>query len=130
MLENKAICQDPKSNERLNQHSPESKEARYQNLAANYKKANRKLKWALDKLLDTDSHADFHLDDANVMGLLRKCFSYVIIKKSVVKVKLIKALLSTEIEAEKADESDISEFSDTNVQHIENNTKATSKIFS
>jgi hypothetical protein len=80
--------------------------------------------------LDTDSHADFHLDDANVMGLLRKCFSYVIIKKSVVKVKLIKALLSTEIEAEKADESDISEFSDTNVQHIENNTKATSKIFS
>jgi hypothetical protein len=66
------------------------------------------LKRALDKLLDTDSHADFQVDDAKVMGLLRKCFSYVLIKKSVLKAELIKAPLSTEIEAEKADESEIS----------------------
>jgi hypothetical protein len=38
MLENKAIQQDPKSKARFDQLPPESKEVRYQNLAANYKK--------------------------------------------------------------------------------------------
>lgn len=47
-------------------------------------------------------------------------FSYVLIKKSVAKAELVKALLSTKIEFKNADKSEISEVSDTIVQQIEN----------
>jgi hypothetical protein len=41
------------------------------------------------------------MDDSNVMGLLRKCFSYLTTQKSVAKAEIIKALLETEIDSEK-----------------------------
>jgi hypothetical protein len=108
--------QDPSSYAPFDQLSPESKNARFRRLSTINKTANQKLKRVIQRLLDSDSQVDIQMDDSNVIGLLRKCFSYLTVQKSVAKAEIIKALLETEINSEKADESQIIEFADAIMQ--------------